>query len=508
MKQLDSIKLFVIFMASSLVFMAFATVSGASEQTVMEKAVTAPSPSISVSGGQEIGSYWEAGFGAVYMTLLKNLHMPNSHFQTRYAYPSPMFRGVYLWDTAFIAQVWKPWDPATAQDINRAVLDHAKAGRLQHYSSQWGKSDYTQPPVITWSVWENYLWSGDRDYLARAYLVLKAYNRWLYENRRLPSGLFFWLHSYESGIDNSPRFGSADESYMVDMQNLAAIDINSYLVRQNRTLYKMARELEIPEEAENYSRNADDLRELINKMMWDERTGYYYDLDTAADKLVKTRTIASLFPLFAGVPDPDRARVIRDHVMSPEEFNTKMPLPSVARDDPRFEKDCWRGPIWLNTAYMVVVGLERYGYNDEAAELSWKLVDGVYKTYQNTGKLVEFYDPDRFDFKELHRKKGNLYKQITLGGKPRPNFVGWTGLANTLLIEHLIGYHKDRGRVFLKPCFPRAAAGTVFRLDLPAENVIIVIEALDGGKTRGMVKVKGGKTEFSLDRGEALVLTE
>jgi hypothetical protein len=37
---------------------------------------------------------------------------------------------------------------------------------------------------------------------------------------------------------------------------------------------------------------------------------------------------------------------------------------------------------------------------------------------------------------ELRRKKGNLWKRLTLGSKPVKNFVGWSGLANTLVMEY------------------------------------------------------------------------
>jgi len=288
------------------------------------------------------------------------------------------------------------------------------------------------------------------------------------------------------------------------MKNLAAIDLNSYMVRQNDSLALMARELGRADEAGRFEQQAGELRSLINDMLWDPETGYYYDRDMSSDELIKIRTIASLFPLFAGVPDQERAAIVRGHVMDPAEFNTPMPLGSVARDDPAFMKDCWRGPMWLNTAYMVVVGLERYEYNDDAALLSWKLVDGIYQTYANTGKLVEFYDPDRFDFKELSRKKGNLYKQLTLGGKPRAHFVGWTGLADTLVIEHLIGFHQDRGHRRLAPNFPAAATGAVFRLDLPGDGVEIELKVLGEGRTQGMVKAGGTSHDFNLERGERI----
>jgi len=470
------------------------------------KEVSAPPPSLAAEG-PVLDEYWESGFEDVYKTLLKNLHGPNAFFDTRYSYPSPTFRGVYLWDTAFTSQVWKIWDVDTAQEVNRAVLEGAAAdGRLPHFRGVYGGSDYTQPPVITWSVWQNYLWSGDRESLARDYAVLKDYNEWLYKSRRHQSGLFVWIHPYESGIDNSPRFGSADESRVVDMANLAAVDLNSYVALQDRILARMASELGHMDEEEKYLARAMEQKKLINRKLWDPETGFYYDRDMNTDKLVKIKTIASFFPLFAMAPDREMAKQVRDHAMDREEFNTGIPLPSVSRDDPTFEKDCWRGPVWINTAYMAICGLENYGFYEEASVLSFKLVDGVYKVRKNTGDLVEFYDPDGFDFAELHRKKGNLYKQITLGGKPRPNFVGWTGLVNTLVVEHLMGYHKVPGQVWLQPRFPDMAAGAGLTVRIPAEDTVIKINVMGRGRTTGKVIREGKSIAFDLDFGEKLEL--
>jgi hypothetical protein len=471
-----------------------------------KKGVGSSSPSLTLSGKADRPEYWDQGFEAIYKTLLMNLNMPNPYFRTRYAWPSPTFRSAYLWDTAFISQVWKPWDVMVAQEVNQAVIDHAVDGRLPHFANRFSKSEYTQPPVMTWSVWENYLWSGDIDYLARVYPALKDYNRWYYENRRLECGLFYWVHSYESGIDNSPRFSSRDESVKKDLTRIAAIDVNSYIVRQNETLALMAQELDKAEDAKEFKAKARELRELINRMMWDQSTGYYYDLDVVSGQPVKIRTIASLFPLFAGVPDPERAEIIRGHVMHPDEFNTQFPLPSTAFNDPTFEKDCWRGPIWINTAYMVIVGMERYGFMDEASLLSFKLADGIYKTYDNTGKFVEFYDPQRYDFKELSRKKGNLFKLLQNGNKPKPKFVGWTGLANTLVIEHLIGFKKDRGKRWLSPNFPDEAQGLAFHLSMPAEGLEIEMEVLAGGTTRTTLSTGTRKTEIRLSRRQGFII--
>jgi glycogen debranching enzyme len=471
-----------------------------------EKGIDSPAPALAFPAGNEQTGYWDKGFQDIYKTLLMNLNMPNSYFDTRYAWPAPTFRSAYLWDTAFISQVWKPWDVKVAQEVNRAVIDHADQGRLPHFANPHSKSDYTQPPVMTWSVWENFLWSGDRDYLAHVYPALKNYNRWYYENRRLECGLFFWVHSYESGIDNSPRFSSRDEKVKKDLTRIAAVDVNSYIVRQNQTLALIARELGKVEDARKFQEKAEELRSLVNSMMWDDGTGYYYDLDVVSGELVKIKTIASLFPLFAGIPDQERAQIIRGHVMDPDEFNTPFPLPSTALNDPTFEKDCWRGPIWINTAYMVIVGMERYGFTEDAASLSFKLVEGIYKTYDNTNKFVEFYDPERYDFKELSRKKGNLFKLLQNGNKPKPQFVGWTGLANTLVIEHLVGFKKDRGKIRIAPNFPEMAQGLSGRLTLPAEGLEIEFQVLTDGSVR--VKIIDGDrcSDIMIQRGESFLI--
>jgi neutral trehalase len=480
----------------------------AAESVAPAKGVKSASPELLRLDQSQSAAEWDKGFLAVYQTLLKNLHLPNRNFKTRYAYPSPVFMGVYLWDSSFIAQVWKPWDYKTAEDVLLAVLDNAAPdGRLKHFVSPYDKSDLTQPPVIAWSVWQLYDWSGDKEFLAHAYPILKNYNDWLYKNRRLSNGLFFWKHSYESGIDNSPRFVTANEKPVLEVQKLAAIDLNSYVHQQNVLLAKMAEVLGKSNEAAAFKKNAEDLNKLINDRLWDEQTGLYFDRYMETDQLVKIKTIASLIPLFAGVPDAARAKRLREHAMNPREFNTWFPMPSVARDDKSFEKDCWRGPVWINTAYMPVKGLQNYGFDDDAAELAWKITDGVYKNYAVTGKLVEFYDPDHPGFQDLHRKRGNLYKQITLGGKPQPNFVGWTGLVNTLAIEDLIGFHKQGNKMTLAPRFPDAAKGASFKLTLPAESIVIEITVMDSGGTKGQVSVSGKTQEFSLQRGENTILS-
>lgn len=472
-----------------------------------EKEVEDPPPQLMVENrpGWE---HWDKGFSAVYEVLLRNLHMPNGFHETRYARPSPRFWGVYLWDSAFISQVWRPWDAETARSVNQAVLAKAEQGRLQHYVNRFFSSDRTQPPVMTWAVWRNYQWDRDKGALAKAYPQLVAYHEWLFNHRRLDCGLFFWVDTYESGMDNSPRFDARDGASHIDTRRLAAVDLSAYVVLQTKTLGKMARTLGREAQAERFSARADRLSTLLDSLLWSDQSGLYFDRNVHTGRLVDTKTAASLTPLFAGVPDSSRARRIRGHVLDSTSFNSTIPVPSVAMDEPAFEKDMWRGPTWINTSFMVLEGLRRYGFDRAASELAYKVVEGVYRTYANTGNIVEFYDPSRYDLEELHRKEGHFWKWLTLGDSPRPKFVGWSGLANTILIEHLVRYHRDDRARWISPSFPARASGLQFTLVLPGEELAVELRVRDNGSVSGVLTARGDTTKLRLKRGERMHLPD
>ncbi|MFZ4764354.1 MAG: MGH1-like glycoside hydrolase domain-containing protein, partial [Roseimicrobium sp.] len=177
------------------------------------KGVAIEAPVLHVSGLQEEVAHWDDGFAGVYAELFSNLQTPDVLSEVRYGHPGPAFRGIYLWDSAFIAQVWKPWDREVAHEVAEAVIRLRDGDRLQHVVSDFVSSAYTQPPLIAWSLAR--IWEGDvarAEKVAPVFEALAAYHRWLRGNRRLDNGLYFWAHPYESGVENSPRFSSDSPS--------------------------------------------------------------------------------------------------------------------------------------------------------------------------------------------------------------------------------------------------------------------------------------------------------
>ncbi len=73
-----------------------------------------------------------------------------------------------------------------------------------------------------------------------------------------------------------------------------------------------------------------------------------------------------------------------------------MPPPSVSAEEGRFSRrdrilflrQYWRGPTWVNAAWLLWMGLVRLGYAEEAKELARRLGNAV-----AAEGLREYYDP-------------------------------------------------------------------------------------------------------------------
>jgi glycogen debranching enzyme len=88
---------------------------------------------------------------------------------------------------------------------------------------------------------------------------------------------------------------------------------------------------------------------------------------------------------------------VEEHLLNPRSFWLPFPPPSVAADDPRFTREdrwlgilrrYWRGPTWMNAAWLLWLGLVRLGYREAAAEMARRLTAAV-----AAAGLREYYDP-------------------------------------------------------------------------------------------------------------------
>jgi glycogen debranching enzyme len=131
--------------------------------------------------------------------------------------------------------------------------------------------------------------------------------------------------------------------------------------------------------------------------LWDERRGVFLDEAQPGGERPDVVTWAALAPLaLPDLPEEIGRRLVEEHLLNEREFLTPVAPPSVAASEPSYEpseqrgpiRRYWRGPTWVNSAWLVWLGMRRLGYEAEAQRLASGLIGAV----EREG-LREYYDP-------------------------------------------------------------------------------------------------------------------
>ena len=94
-------------------------------------------------------------------------------------------------------------------------------------------------------------------------------------------------------------------------------------------------------------------------------------------------------PLYAGTISQKRAGELVELLKNHRKYWLHHPVPSVPLDSEFFDSDrYWQGPSWLNTNWLIIDGLKRYGFTEEADELTARSINIVRKSGP-----YEYFDP-------------------------------------------------------------------------------------------------------------------
>jgi glycogen debranching enzyme len=218
-------------------------------------------------------------------------------------------------------------------------------------------------------------------------------------------------------MDNTPLKGSG------------WVDLSSQMVRQYRDLAFIAQETGQKSKADMFEARANEIAKKINELMWDEQSGMYWNLDDS-NTWQKCRAIGFSWPLMAGVASQSQAERLKCHLMDTNTFYRMTPFATLAATEPQYDPKggYWLGSSWAPTTYQAIKGLERYGFEQEAAAASEKYLTSMAAVFKKTGTVWENYAPD----------------SNAPGNSSKPDFVGWTGCGPiALLIENVIGLRPD-----------------------------------------------------------------
>lgn len=182
---------------------------------------------------------------------------------------------------------------------------------------------------------------------------------WWYQ-RSAHDGHPVYLHPYSSGLDDSPIF---DHNAILESPDLTA-----YLILSDELIANWLDERGRAQEARTCRIRAErSMKRLLSH--WDAQRGFFASVD-ADGTPVEAETIVSLMPLLCDALPSVYQSALEHAVVDPARFAGGRRLPTVSRRDRSFAPErMWRGPVWINTNWLVSEGLQRHGNNELADQI-------------------------------------------------------------------------------------------------------------------------------------------
>ena len=337
-----------------------------------------------------------------------------------YTCPSPgHYPWQWYWDSCFTAIVWRRFAPERSrQELESLLAAQGPDGFIGHTifwntplrgvrrltynvtSPDAPSTASIQPPALAWA-WR--IAVGD----PREEPRIAAHHDWLEAHRDLDGdGLIWIVQPDESGLDASPQF---DAVWGRQAHGLFPGYVR--LVHRNRRLGYDLRRIDVDggpvccEVATNViyslSRIAigrPSLTPALVERCYDEATGLFWPLARPAPRERPTLCWTALAPLaLPDLPEAIGRRIVEEHLLDRSRFWLPVPPPSVSAADPKFStrdrgylrpRRYWRGPTWVNSAWLLWLGLRRLGYAEVADELAARVGAAV----AGSG-LREYYNP-------------------------------------------------------------------------------------------------------------------
>jgi hypothetical protein len=351
---------------------------------------------------------------------------------------TPRYRHQWYWDSCFHALVWRHFDTSRARAELRTLV---RAGRLDGFiphtvfwdrPAMWRRAPFygthtilgdlatatIQSPVLA-LAWEAVAEaSGDEDpgFLAEGLAELRLHYDWLARERDPDGdGLLTIILPDESGLDDSPKYDGVFRWMRHDLpgyfwlverhrrlgyraadivercdEHVEDVLVNVLYALSLHALSRMLGE----EDGDEYAARALRTEQALLDRCLDERTGLFYDLAGRAERPVPVSTWSALAPLaLPSLPEDVRRRLAEEHLLHPRRYRVPFGIPSVAVEEPAFNPRwdrfrTWRGPSWMNTAWLLAPALRELGHDDEADRIVGSLATAVERSGWR-----EYYNP-------------------------------------------------------------------------------------------------------------------
>jgi len=256
---------------------------------------------------------------------------------------------------------------------------------------------------------------GDVAWLAPYFdTILHFYDAWTAHNTS-SIGLLVWGDDVAIGDDNDPTtFGRPPFSS-------ANLLLNCLFYQDLLASAELARRLGRAKDHDRLSAQAQTLAQQIQTYCWDPRDSYFYSVDVQCvdrrAELIPTvprgmdmswkslplriQMFTGFLPLWCGIASQAQAaELVRVNYAADDRLCARWGVRSLSSRESMYSlafssnPSNWLGPVWIIVNYFAWKGLQRYGFQTEAAALADKTIALLASDLKVNGSLNEYYHPD------------------------------------------------------------------------------------------------------------------
>jgi len=321
------------------------------------------------------------------------------------------YNELYYWDSFFMVQgmLGSKENPELVQGILEDLLSLFKRYKIIPNGSRTFLMGRSQPPFLTTFIFDVYTAYGkNKVWLKAAMEIAKQeyHTVWLGQKKPNERSVYKGLSRYydinylhdlaeaESGWDMTPRFNRHALNYL-------PVDLNALLYKYEMDFARTARLFDDKREAAKWEQAAQARKTTMDALMWDRVRGLYYDYNYVKEKRGSVSSLAAYFPMWAGMVSEKRAEQL---VKALRRFENQGGLATTSaqplgRYVPGSMPVQWAFPNgWAPLHFIVVEGLLRYGYHEDAKRIALKWVKNNLDWFNANGVFLEKYNvvnPDK-----------------------------------------------------------------------------------------------------------------
>lgn len=314
------------------------------------------------------------------------------------------FNELYYWDSYFMVQGMLD---AEHRELITGILEDLqslfKRFGLVPNASRTYLTGRSQPPFMTSFIFDIYqVYDPGKDWLKEAIAIAKKEYETVWMGvskphaRKVYQGLSRYydinmlndLAEAESGWDMTPRFARKALNYL-------PVDLNALLYKYEMDFARFARLFDDKREAAKWEQAAHARKEIMDKLMWDQSRGLFYDYNFVKEKKGNISSLAAYFPMWAGMVDGRQAQAM---VKALRRFENKGGLSTtdnvpLGNYVPGALPTQWAYPNgWAPLQYIVIKGLQRYGYHQDARRIAMKWLRCNLQWFNENGVFLEKYN--------------------------------------------------------------------------------------------------------------------